>query len=153
MRAVIQRVSRAHVDVGSRRVGAIGPGLVVLLGVEAGDTADEACWMAEKIRDVRIFEAAAGEPAGGRMDRSVRDIGGSVLVVSQFTLCGDCRKGRRPSFEAAAPPDVARPLYEQVVAHLRGSGVPTETGEFRAMMQVELVNDGPVTLVIDRRRI
>ena len=152
MRAVVQRVRRAHVDVAERRVGAIGPGLLVLLGVETGDGPDDAAWLAEKIRTLRIFEGTEGTAGATRLDRSVGDVAGSVLVVSQFTICGDCRKGRRPSFDAAAPPELARALYEDVVRRLREAGVPTETGEFRAMMQVELVNDGPVTLLVDSRR-
>lgn len=150
MRAVVQRVRRAQVDVGDRRVGAIGPGLLVLLGVETGDGPDDARFMAEKIRHLRVFDE--GADGTSRLDRSVSEIGGAVLVVSQFTICGDCRKGRRPSFDAAASPELARALYEEVVRQLREAGVPTETGEFRAMMQVELVNDGPVTLLIDSRR-
>jgi D-tyrosyl-tRNA(Tyr) deacylase len=150
VRAVVQRVRRAQVDVGDRRVGAIGPGLLVLLGVETGDGPDDARFMAEKIRHLRVFDA--GAEGSGRLDRSVAEIGGAVLVVSQFTICGDCRKGRRPSFDAAASPELARALYEEVVRHLREAGVPAETGEFRAMMQVELVNDGPVTLLLDSRK-
>jgi len=147
MRAVLQRVSHARVAVGDRQAGAIGPGVLVLLGVEAEDGPDDVAYTAAKIRDVRIFEDAQQ-----KMNRSVVDAGGAVLVVSQFTLCGDVRKGRRPSFDAAAPPDLANALYEAVVADLRESGLTVETGEFRAMMQVELVNDGPVTILLDSRR-
>ena len=148
MRAVLQRVSRASVTVSSQTVGRIGPGLLVLLGVEASDGPDDVAYVAGKIRDVRIFEDEQQ-----KMNRSVVDAGGAVLVVSQFTLCGDVRKGRRPSFDGAAPPDLARALYEQVVETLRGGGLTVETGEFRAMMQVELVNDGPVTILLDSRRV
>jgi D-aminoacyl-tRNA deacylase len=147
MRAVLQRVSRARVAVGDREAGAIGAGVLVLLGVEAEDGPDDVAYTAAKIRDVRIFEDAQQ-----KMNRSVVDAGGAVLVVSQFTLCGDVRKGRRPSFDAAAPPELAHALYEAVVADLRESGLTVETGEFRAMMQVELVNDGPVTILLDSRR-
>lgn len=147
MRAVLQRVTRASVTVDARSVGRIGPGLLVLLGVEAGDGSDDVMFIAGKIRDVRIFEDEQQ-----KMNRSVVDAGGAVLVVSQFTLCGDVRKGRRPSFDGAAAPDLARALYEQVVERLRGEGLTVETGEFRAMMQVELVNDGPVTILLDSRR-
>jgi D-tyrosyl-tRNA(Tyr) deacylase len=147
MRAVLQRVSRARVTVGGRQAGAIGPGLLVLLGVEAGDGDADVAYTAGKVREVRVFEDEQQ-----KMNRSVVDAGGAVLVVSQFTLCADLRKGRRPSFDAAAPPDLANALYEAVVTDLRESGLTVETGEFRAMMQVELVNDGPVTLLLDSRR-
>ncbi|HVB38391.1 MAG TPA: D-aminoacyl-tRNA deacylase [Vicinamibacterales bacterium] len=151
MRAVVQRVTQAHVDVGERTVGRIGQGLLVLLGVEKGDSPADAEYIAAKLHGLRVFEDG-GEGGPRHMNRSVADAGGAVLVVSQFTLCGDCRKGRRPSFDAAAPPDVARALYEDVVRRLREAGLTTETGEFRAMMQVHLVNDGPVTLLIDSRK-
>jgi D-aminoacyl-tRNA deacylase len=147
MRAVVQRVSAARVRVGERTVGDIGRGVVVLLGVGREDTAADVTYITAKIRDIRIFEGESGKP----MDRSVADVGGSVLVVSQFTLYGDVRKGRRPSFDAAAPPETARVLYEQVVRELRAAQLPVATGEFQAMMQVELVNDGPVTIVIDSK--
>jgi len=148
MRAVLQRVSRARVTVGDRTTGQIDHGLVALVGVEAGDGSEDVAYVAGKIRDVRVFEDDRQ-----KMNLSVGEAGGRVLVVSQFTLCGDVRKGRRPSFDAAAAPDVARALYDDVVAALRGSGLAVETGEFRAMMRVELVNDGPVTILLDSRRV
>ena len=151
MRAVIQRVTSASVmvetDSGARDLGRIAHGLLVLVGVEQGDQVADAQYIAGKIHDLRIFE-----DADQKMNRSVADVGGAVLVVSQFTLAGDCRKGRRPSFDHAAPPDIARPLYEEVVRGLRTSGLPVETGEFQASMQVSLVNDGPVTLLLDSRK-
>jgi len=147
MRAIVQRVSAASVTVGARTIGQIGPGLLVLLGVETGDGPADACYIAAKVGDLRIFEDSARH-----MNRSVTDVGGAVLVVSQFTLAGDCRRGRRPSFDGAAPPDAAKPLYEDVIRELRAKGVAVETGEFQAMMQVSLVNDGPVTLLLDSRR-
>jgi D-tyrosyl-tRNA(Tyr) deacylase len=147
MRAVLQRVSSASVTVDGRQVGAIGAGLLVLVGVEQGDDTQDVAFVAGKIRDLRVFDDEQG-----RMNRSVADAGGGVLVVSQFTLLGDCRKGRRPSFDAAAPPEPARRLYEAVVDQLRRDGLPVETGAFQAMMDVSLVNDGPVTLLLDSRR-
>jgi D-aminoacyl-tRNA deacylase len=151
MRAVIQRVTSALVtvetDSGLRDVGCIAHGLLVLVGVEQGDQLSDAQYIAGKIHDLRIFE-----DADEKMNRSVTDVGGAVLVVSQFTLAGDCRKGRRPSFDHAASPDVARPLYEEVVRALRTSGLPVETGEFQAAMKVSLTNDGPVTLLLDSRK-
>jgi len=147
MRAVVQRVSAASVTVGARTIGQIGPGLLVLLGVETGDGPADARYIAAKVGDLRIFEDSARH-----MNRSVTDVGGAVLVVSQFTLAGDCRRGRRPSFDRAAPPDAAKPLYEDVIRELRAKGVAVETGEFQAMMQVSLVNDGPVTLLLDSRK-
>src|SRR5688572_14573410 len=148
MRAVIQRVASARVRVDERVVGEIARGLLVFLGVARDDSEADVRYVAGKIRDVRVFESEAGKP----MDRSVADAGGAVLVVSQFTLYGDVRKGRRPAFDAAAPPEAARTLYEGVVRELRSSGLPVATGEFQAMMQVELVNDGPVTVLVDSRR-
>jgi D-aminoacyl-tRNA deacylase len=148
MRAVIQRVTSARVRVGDRIVGEIDSGLLVLLGVGRDDSDADVRYVAGKIRDVRVFESEAGKP----MDRSVADVNGAVLVVSQFTLYGDIRKGRRPSFDDAAPPDVARATYEAVVRELRSTGLVVATGEFQAMMQVELVNDGPVTVLVDSRR-
>ena len=148
MRAVIQRVTSARVRVGPRVTGEIERGLLVLLGVGRGDTLDDVQYVAGKIRDLRLFESEVGKP----MDRSIADIGGAVLVVSQFTLYGDVRKGRRPSFDEAAAPSDARDLYEAVVRELQAAHVPVSTGEFQAMMQVELVNDGPVTVLVDSKR-
>jgi len=144
MRAVIQRVRRASVVVGDETVGAVGAGWLVLLGVAPADTAAEAVWLADKVAHLRAFEDDAG-----KMNRSVLDVGGGVLVVSQFTLLGDTRKGRRPSFTGAAPPAVAEPLYERFAAELRAVGLPVATGRFGADMRVELVNDGPVTFVLE----
>jgi len=150
MRAVVQRVSSAAVTVDARTVGEIGHGLLVLVGVEREDGPPDVEYVAGKIRDLRVFEDPA-DPSR-HMNRSVQEVGGSVLVVSQFTLAGDCRKGRRPSFDGAAAPDIARPLYEEVVRALQASGIPVATGEFQAEMQVALVNDGPITLLLDSRR-
>ena len=144
MRAVLQRVSRAAVVIDGETAGAIGWGLLVLLGVAPTDTPADAQWLAEKIAGLRIFNDEAG-----KMNLSVADVGGAVLVVSQFTLYGACRKGRRPSFIGAAPPEVAVPLYEVFINALRSLGLPTATGRFGAMMQVELINEGPVTLILD----
>ena len=148
MRAVIQRVSSARVTVGDRVTGEIARGLLVLLGVSREDTATDAAYIASKIRDMRVFPHDDSKP----MDRSVVEIGGSVLVVSQFTLYGDIRKGRRPAFDAAAGADLARSLYEMVVRELREVPLTVATGEFQAMMHVELVNDGPVTVLVDSRK-
>ena len=145
MRAVVQRVRRARVVVGDEVVGEIAAGLLVLLGVTHADMEEHARWLADKIVGLRIF--ADDE---GKMNRDVVEAGGAVLVVSQFTLYGDCRKGRRPSFIEAAPPSIAIPLYEAFVNGIKALGVPTATGRFGADMQVELVNDGPVTLIVDR---
>jgi D-tyrosyl-tRNA(Tyr) deacylase len=144
MRAVLQRVRRARVLIDNEVAGAIGQGLLVLLGVAPADTPEQAAWLAEKTAHLRVFA-----DADGKMNRSVQDVHGGVLVVSQFTLFGDCRKGRRPSFVGAAPPEVAVPLYEAYMDELRGHGVTVASGRFAADMQVELVNDGPVTLIID----
>jgi D-aminoacyl-tRNA deacylase len=144
MRAVLQRVTQAQVKVDAAVVGEIGPGLVVLLGVTTPDTADDAGSLAEKIIHLRIFADEAG-----KMNRSVLDAQGELLVVSQFTLYGDCRKGRRPSFDAAAPAAQARELYEVFVEHTRRSGLRVATGVFQAHMEVALVNDGPVTIIIE----
>jgi len=152
VRAVLQRVRHARVEVGGRVVGAIGPGLLVLVGVEAGDGAADVAHISGKIRDLRIFDDDGGADGRVRMNRAVADIGGAVLVVSQFTLAADCRRGRRPSFDHAAAPDKARSLYEAVVAELRAAGLPVETGEFQAAMSVTLENDGPVTFVLESRR-
>ena len=148
MRAVVQRVSEARVRVGDRVTGEIALGLLVLVGIGRQDGLDDVKYVAGKIRDARLFEGESGKP----MDRSVVEIGGAVLVVSQFTLYGDMRKGRRPSFDASSPPDVARSLYEDLVRELRAVPLPVATGEFQAMMRVELVNDGPVTVLIDSAR-
>ena len=148
MRAVVQRVSKARVQVGDRVVGEIGPGLLVLVGVAAEDVPADVQYLAGKVRELRIF----GDEAG-RMNRSVEEIGGAVLVVSQFTLVGDVRKGRRPSFDAAAPPAAAKALYEDLVRQLRADGLTVATGEFQAQMAVELVNDGPVTILLDSRKL
>jgi D-aminoacyl-tRNA deacylase len=148
MRAVVQRVSRARVQVGDRIVGEIGRGLLVLVGVAAADGPADVQYLADKVRELRIF----GDEAG-RMNRSVEECRGAVLVVSQFTLLGDVRKGRRPSFDAAAPPEVAKALYEDLVRQLRADGLTVATGEFRAQMAVELVNDGPVTILLDSRKL
>ena len=146
MRVVLQRVSRARVRVGERTTGEIGRGLLLLVGFTSADTDEASAWMAEKLVGLRIFPDDEG-----KMNRSLDEIGGALLVVSQFTLYGDARKGRRPSFVDAAPPPVAIPLYERFVAMLRTAAPGrVETGEFGAMMDVELVNDGPVTLVLER---
>jgi D-tyrosyl-tRNA(Tyr) deacylase len=148
VRAVLQRVTEARVRVGDRVTGEIARGLVVLLGIAGTDGPDDVRYVAGKIRDARIFESDGGKP----MDRSIVETGGAVLVVSQFTLYGDMRKGRRPSFDAAAGPDAARSLYEELVRELQAVPLPVATGEFQAMMRVELVNDGPVTILIDSAR-
>jgi D-tyrosyl-tRNA(Tyr) deacylase len=136
------------VRVGDRVVGDIGRGVLVLLGIGRADGPADVRYLAAKIRDARLFEGESGKP----MDRSVVDVGGAVLVVSQFTLFGDLRKGRRPSFDQAAPPETARALYEDLVRELRAVPLPVATGEFQAMMRVELVNDGPVTILLDSAR-
>ena len=144
MRAVVQRVARARVTVDSHPVGAIGGGLLVLLGVTRGDGQAQAAWLARKVANLRVFPDERG-----LMNRSVKDAGGAVLVVSQFTLYGDCRRGNRPSFAAAAPPDLAEPLYEHFCELVAQQGLSVARGVFGAMMDVELVNSGPVTLVLD----
>lgn len=144
MRAVVQRVREASVAVDGEVVGAIGHGLCVLLGVGTADGDGDAERLSKKIVALRVFEDDAGQ-----MNRALADVGGGMLVVSQFTLYGDCRRGRRPSFTAAAPPAQAEALYERFVAQARAEGVPVETGRFRTHMQVALVNDGPVTLLLD----
>ncbi len=146
MRAVVQRVSRAQVNVGNEVVGKISPGLVVLLGVSKSDAQSDADYLAAKITGLRIFDDQEG-----KMNLSLADSGGAVLAVSQFTLYGDVRRGKRPSFDAAAP-DLARELYQYFVGKIRESGFICETGRFQAMMQVELVNDGPVTILLDSNR-
>jgi D-aminoacyl-tRNA deacylase len=147
MRAVVQRVTSARVTVSERVTGEIAAGLLVLLGVEQGDGPPDVQYIAAKVRDLRIFPDEAG-----KMNRSLLDQQGEVLVVSQFTLSGDARNGRRPSFASAAPPEIARALYEDVVRELKTSGLRVATGEFQAMMQVALVNDGPVTILLDSRK-
>lgn len=147
MRAVVQRVTEARVEVGGEVVGAIGTGLLVLLGVAQGDAAADAAYLAEKTAGLRIFE-----DGDGKMNLALNDVAGAVLAVSQFTLLGDCRKGRRPGFTDAAPPELADLLYNQYVAALRATGLEVATGVFRAEMQVHLVNDGPVTLLLDSRK-
>jgi D-aminoacyl-tRNA deacylase len=148
MRIVLQRVKEARVDVEGNTVGQIGPGLLVLLGVTSSDDEKAAAHLADKIIHLRIFPDDSG-----RMNRSVQDAGGSFLVVSQFTLYGDCRKGRRPSFDQAAPPEQARLLYEFFVSLLRATELPVQTGIFQAEMQVYLINDGPVTFVLDSNQL
>ena len=147
MRAVVQRVTSAKVTVGDRTTGEIGHGLLVLLGVEQEDGRADVQYISAKIRDLRIFSDEAG-----KMNLSVLDRQGAVLVVSQFTLSGDARNGRRPSFASAAPPQIARALYEDVVRELTDSGLRVATGEFQASMHVALVNDGPVTILLDSRK-
>ncbi|OJW06347.1 MAG: D-tyrosyl-tRNA(Tyr) deacylase [Planctomycetales bacterium 71-10] len=147
MRAVIQRVSRASVEVEGEVVGAIGRGWLVLLGVGREDAPDDAARLAEKVVNLRAFEDEAG-----KMNRSVADVGGAILVVSQFTLMADCRAGRRPGFADAAPPELAESLYEEFVRRIDDLGRPVATGRFRAEMAVSLVNDGPVTFLLDSRR-
>jgi len=147
MRAVVQRVSRAKVTVDGAEVGAIGRGLLVYLGVANDDGPADVQYIAAKVRELRVFEDSAG-----KMNLALDAAGGDVLVVSQFTLYGDCRKGRRPSFDAAAPPALARALYEDVVRALADAGVRVATGSFQAHMEVDAVNDGPVTLLLDSAR-
>jgi D-tyrosyl-tRNA(Tyr) deacylase len=147
MRAVVQRVRRASVTVGGEMIAQIAAGLLAFVGVAADDGPADVDYIASKIRDLRIFADAEG-----KLNRSVVDTGGGVLVVSQFTLQADCRKGRRPSFAAAAPGELARALYEAVVGQLREGGLQVATGMFQAVMEVELVNDGPVTLLLDSRK-
>ena len=148
MRAVVQRVTRARVTAGGETTGEIGPGLVVLLGVARDDAEADSAYLLEKIVTLRVFD-----DADGRMNLSVGDAGGALLVVSQFTLYGDVRRGRRPSWVDAAPPDAAEPIYERFVAAARRRLARVETGSFRRMMQVELVNDGPVTILLDSRKL
>lgn len=146
MRAVIQRVAGARVTVGERLVGAIQRGLVALVGIATGDTDADADWLLDKMLNLRIFENERG-----KFDKSLREVGGELLLVSQFTLLGDTRKGRRPSFTDAAGPEQAVPLYERLLHRAKGQGVTVAGGEFGAHMQVELVNDGPVTVILDSR--
>ena len=146
MRAILQRVSEARVQIDGAIVGEIGHGLLVLLGVTKSDTAEQARWLADKIVSLRIFNDVEG-----KMNRDVAEVGGDILVVSQFTLYGDCSKGRRPSFIDAAAPETAIPLYEEFINAIKAHGIPTATGRFGAMMQVSLINDGPVTLILDSK--
>ena len=148
MRAVLQRVSQARVEVAEETVGAIAQGLLVLLGVEQEDAEEDAALLAKKTAELRLFE-----DDGGKMNLSVEDIGGEILVVSQFTLAADCRKGRRPGFSRAAPPEEANRLYQHYVALLRQRGLSVATGQFQAMMQVSLTNDGPVTFLLDSNKV
>lgn len=148
MRAVVQRVGRATVKVGDEITGEIGKGLLVLLGVGQGDSEGDADYLAEKVAGLRIFEDEAG-----KMNLSVGEIGGAVLAVSQFTLFGDVRRGKRPSFDAAARPERARELYNAFVEHIRAQGLRCETGRFQEMMEVELVNSGPVTILLDSKKV
>jgi D-tyrosyl-tRNA(Tyr) deacylase len=147
MRAVIQRVSNARVVIDGREHSRIGPGILVLLGVEKEDAPDDAAALARRIVELRIFEDDAG-----KMNRSIAEAKGQILAVSQFTLLGDCRRGRRPSFDPAAPPDLAKPLYEQFVREIDTLGIPVATGVFQAMMDIELTNQGPVTFILDSRK-
>ncbi|MEW6064451.1 D-tyrosyl-tRNA(Tyr) deacylase [Desulforamulus profundi] len=147
MRAVVQRVQRGSVTVNNEVVGKIGHGLVVLLGVGQGDTTDDARYLADKICQLRIFDDQQG-----KLNLSVQDVGGSILAISQFTLYGDCRKGRRPSYSDAAPPEAARELYQVFVQRLVCNGLTTATGVFQEHMVVEIINDGPVTLLLDSRK-
>jgi D-tyrosyl-tRNA(Tyr) deacylase len=147
MRAVIQRVSAARVNIDQKEHSRIGPGLLVLLGVEKEDTAEDAAMLARRIVELRIFEDDAG-----KMNRSIAETGGGILAVSQFTLLGDCRRGRRPSFDPAAPPDIAKTLYERFVEEVAALRIPVKTGVFQAMMDVDLTNQGPVTFILDSRK-
>src|SRR5882672_2337248 len=147
MRAVIQRVTTARVIIDGQEYSRIGLGLLALIGVEKDDTPEDAGMLARRIVELRIFEDDAG-----KMNRSIVEAGGQILAVSQFTLLGDCRKGRRPSFDAAAPPDIARTLYQKFVDEIDGLGIPVLTGVFQAMMDVELINQGPVTFILDSRK-
>lgn len=144
MRAIVQRVSRAQVAVNGEITGQIGPGLLVLLGVGRDDAETDATYLAEKVAGLRVFEDDAG-----KMNLGLADVGGSVLAVSQFTLYGDVRRGKRPSFDAAAPPEKARQLYEFFVERIRAAGLRCEAGRFQEVMKVELVNEGPVTILLD----
>jgi len=147
VRAVIQRVSSARVVIEGKEHSRIGSGILVLLGVEKEDTIEDSQMLARRIVELRIFEDDAG-----KMNRSLQETGGHLLAVSQFTLLGDCRRGRRPSFDPAAPPDIARDLYERFVQEVASLGIPIETGVFQAMMEVELTNQGPVTFILDSRK-
>jgi len=147
MRAVVQRVSRASVKIDTLTTGSIQKGVVVLLGIHATDSLDELRWMTDKIINLRIFE-----DNNGKMNRSLADIDGEMLIVSQFTLYGDCRKGRRPGYSSAAPPELAKPLYEQYIEEVKSRQIRVATGTFGANMEVEIINDGPVTLLLDSEK-
>lgn len=147
MRSVVQRVSEASVTIDDKIAGQIGRGLVVLLGIKQGDTEKDASWLAEKIVNLRIFEDDKG-----KMNLSLADIGGEMLIISQFTLFGDCRKGRRPGFSSAAPPELAEPLYRQFIEKVNNLEIKTATGIFQAEMAVQLTNDGPVTMLLDSEK-
>ncbi len=148
MKVVLQRVSRAAVSVGEENIGAIGPGYLLLVGIHGADTKEEIEWMSRKISRLRLFE-----DENGKMNRSIDQVNGGLLIISQFTLYGDARKGNRPSFIEAAPPEIAEPLYDYMVNWFKtNTTLQTESGRFGAMMNVELVNDGPVTLVLDRSK-
>ncbi len=147
MRTVVQRTTDASVTIDNQVVGAIGQGIVVLLGIHAEDGPAEITWMADKVINLRIFEDDQG-----KMNRSLKDICGEMLIISQFTLYGDCRKGRRPGYSSAAPPAIAEPLYHQFVEEVQSRGITVATGTFQASMQVKLVNDGPVTLMLDSHK-
>lgn len=148
MRSVLQRVQQASVSVDGEIVGRIGPGLVALVAVVSGDGPADIEYTASKIGSIRLFADAAG-----RMNRSVQEVGGAILLVSQFTLAGDARKGRRPAFDQASPPDIARPMFDTLTTRLRDRGLVVETGRFGAHMALALVNDGPVTVMMDSRRV
>lgn len=147
MRAVVQRVKSAEVLVNDKSIGRIGKGLLVFIGIGRGDSEEDLSFFASKLPDLRIFEDSSG-----KFNLSLKEVRGEMLVVSQFTLYGDCRKGRRPSFTEAEEPTIAKDLYERLVLKLREQGIPVQTGEFQAKMEVHLVNDGPVTLLLDSRR-
>lgn len=148
MRAVIQRVNQASVRVDQNLINSIGPGLLILLGIHKNDEKQDMEWLVDKVCNLRIFEDQEG-----RMNRSLLNTGGSMLVVSQFTLYGDCRKGRRPGFSEAAPPELAEQLYLQFIDRVQQQGIPVAGGKFQTHMQVELINDGPVTLILDSTKI
>jgi D-aminoacyl-tRNA deacylase len=148
MRILLQRVAEARVEVSGATVGKIGHGLLLFVGIKSGDTHKEADYLADKVVNLRIFPDELG-----RMNRSVQDAGGGLLVVSQFTLYGDCRKGRRPGFDQAAPPEIARELYEYLNSYFRMTGLTVQTGVFQAEMQVHLINDGPVTFLLDSNKV
>ncbi len=144
MRAVLQRVKKASVDVNNKIIGSIGPGLLIFLGVHKDDDQKDAKWLADKISTLRIFD-----DKDGRMNHSLFDIKGEMLIVSQFTLYGDCKKGRRPGWSSSASPDLAKQLYELFISNIQNKNITVSTGEFQAMMDVSLINDGPVTLILD----